>query len=99
MNQIAAPGTARFPNLFTPLELGHTTLKNRAVMGSMHTGLEEVDGGFDRLAVYYAERAAGGVGLIITGGIAPNPEGGVGAKLQTDDEVEIHKKITRAVHR
>ncbi|MGB7299769.1 MAG: NADPH-dependent 2,4-dienoyl-CoA reductase [Burkholderiaceae bacterium] len=99
MNQIATPGTARFPNLFTPLELGPTTLKNRAVMGSMHTGLEEVDGGFDRLAVYYAERAAGGVGLIITGGIAPNPEGGVGAKLQTDDEVEIHKKITRAVHR
>ena len=91
-------GESRYPHLFQPLDLGPVTLKNRAVMGSMHTGLEEVDNGFARLAVYYAERAAGGVGMIITGGIAPNPEGGVGAKLQTDEEVVIHRQVTQAVH-
>lgn len=91
-------GESRYPRLFEPLDLGHTRLQNRAVMGSMHTGLEEVENGFARLAVYYAERAAGGVGMIITGGISPNPEGGVGAKLQTDQEVEIHRQVTEAVH-
>ena len=62
----------KYPNLLKPLDLGFTTLKNRVLMGSMHTGLEEVPGGFDRMAVFYAERARGQVGLIVTGGIAPN---------------------------
>lgn len=92
------PGHRRYPRLFSPLRLGNITLKNRAVMGSMHTGLEEVENGFKRLAVYYAERAAGGVGLIITGGISPNAEGGSGAKLQTQAEVAQHRLITDAVH-
>ena len=66
---------ATYPNVFTPLDLGFTTLKNRVVMGSMHTGLEEAPDGFERLAAYFAERAAGGVGLIVTGGISPNLRG------------------------
>ncbi|MCE3268052.1 MAG: fadH, partial [Burkholderiales bacterium] len=62
----------KYPHLLSPLDLGFTTLKNRVVMGSMHTGLEEKKDGFSRLAAFYAERAAGGVGLIITGGVAPD---------------------------
>ncbi len=89
---------ARYPHLFEPLDLGFTTLKNRALMGSMHTGLEEAEGGFERMAPYFAERAAGGVGMIITGGIAPNEEGGIGAKLQTPEEVAKHRLVTDAVH-
>jgi 2,4-dienoyl-CoA reductase (NADPH2) len=88
----------KYPNLFSPLDLGFTTLKNRALMGSMHTGLEETDGGFERMAPYFAERARGGVGMIITGGIYPNEEGGSGAKLSTSDEARDHKLITDAVH-
>lgn len=88
----------KYPNLFSPLDLGFTTIKNRALMGSMHTGLEELDGGFERMAVYFAERARGGVGMIITGGISPNLEGGAGAKLSNDDEVEEHRLVTDAVH-
>ena len=61
-----------YPHMLSALDLGFTTLKNRVVMGSMHTNLEEIPGGFDRAAVYYAERARAHVGLIITGGIAPN---------------------------
>ena len=64
-------GKERYPHLFSPLDLGFTTLKNRALMGSMHTGLEEAPDGFERTAAYFAERAAGGVGMIITGGISP----------------------------
>ncbi len=90
--------TDRYPNLFSPLDLGFTTLKNRALMGSMHTGLEEADGGFERLAPYFAERARGGVGMIITGGIAPNVESGSGAKLSTSAEAAEHRLITTAVH-
>ena len=71
----------RYPHLFSPLDLGFTRLKNRAIMGSMHTGLEEAENGVTRLATYYAERARGGVGLIITGGIPPNLEAGYGTKL------------------
>ena len=90
-----------YPHLLTPLDLGFTQLKNRVLMGSMHTGLEEAPDGFERMAVYYAERAGGGVGLIVTGGIAPNEEGCVApgaAKLTTDDEIKQHEIITRAVH-
>jgi 2,4-dienoyl-CoA reductase (NADPH2) len=64
-----------YPNLLSPWDLGYTTLRNRVVMGSMHTGLEDRAGHTDRLAEYFAERARGGVGLIITGGYAPNRTG------------------------
>ncbi len=90
-----------FKNLLAPLDLGFTVLKNRVLMGSMHTMLEEIPGGFERAAVYYAERAKGQVGLIITGGISPNEAGVVaqhGAKLTNENEVEKHKLITKAVH-
>ena len=63
---------AAYPRLLSPLDLGFTTLKNRVLMGSMHTGLEEARNGFERMAAFYAARARGGVGLIVTGGIAPN---------------------------
>ncbi len=90
-----------FPNLFSPLDLGFTTLKNRVLMGSMHTGLEEIRNGFARMATYFAERARGGVGLIVTGGIAPNRQGWVApfsAKLTSRSEVRKHQLITKAVH-
>jgi 2,4-dienoyl-CoA reductase (NADPH2) len=92
----------KYPHLLAPLDLGFTQLKNRVLMGSMHTGLEEAPDGFERMAAYYAERAAGGVGLIVTGGVAPNEVGCVApgaAKLTTAAEMEKHKTITRAVHR
>lgn len=88
----------RYPHLFAPLDLGFTRLKNRALMGSMHTGLEEAENGFQRMAAFFAERARGGVGMIITGGIAPNEEGGTGAKLSTPEEAAQHRIITEAVH-
>ena len=91
-------GAERYPHAFSPLDLGFTTLKNRILMGSMHTGLEEAENGFARLAEYFAERARGGVGMIITGGISPNLEGGFGSKLSTAAEAEQHQLITRAVH-
>lgn len=90
-----------YPHLLAPLDLGFTTLRNRTLMGSMHTGLEERPGGFERMAVYFAERARGGVGLMVTGGIAPNEEGGVysgAAKLSTEAEAEQHRTVTDAVH-
>lgn len=90
-----------YPNLLAPLDLGFTTLKNRTLMGSMHTGLEEKPNGFERMAAYFAERARGGVGLMVTGGIGPNEEGGVysgAAKLTTAEEAEKHKIVTKAVH-
>jgi 2,4-dienoyl-CoA reductase (NADPH2) len=90
-----------FSHLLEPLDLGFTTLKNRVLMGSMHTGLEEEKNGFDKMAAYFAERAKGQVGLIVTGGIAPNREGWVGpfaAKLSTASEAKKHQKITKAVH-
>ncbi|TBU90605.1 NADPH-dependent 2,4-dienoyl-CoA reductase [Phytopseudomonas dryadis] len=93
--------TASYPHLLAPLNLGFTTLKNRTLMGSMHTGLEEKPGGFERMAAYFAERARGGVGLMVTGGIAPNEEGGVyagAAKLSTPEEADQHRIVTRAVH-
>ena len=90
-------GTTRYPHLFAPLDLGFTRLKNRALMGSMHTGLEEAPDGFARMAEFFAKRARGGVGMIITGGISPNEEGGIGSKLSTLAEAEQHRVITSAV--
>jgi len=90
-----------YPHLLAPLDLGFTTLKNRVLMGSMHVGLEELPGGFPRMAAFYAERARGGVGLIVTGGVSPNDEGRVapgGARLTTEAEAEHHRVITDAVH-
>jgi len=92
---------SKYPNLLSPLDLGFTKLKNRVLMGSMHTGLEEAPDGFERMAAYYAERARGGVGLIVTGGVAPNEAGCVAAgaaKLNRAEEVEKHKTVTGAVH-
>ena len=90
-----------YEKLLSPLDLGFTTLKNRVLMGSMHTNLEEVKGGLERAAVFYAERARGQVGLIVTGGIAPNYEGSVSpiaSKMTTKEEADHHKGITKAVH-
>jgi len=89
-----------FPHLFAPLDLGFTTLKNRVLMGSMHTGLEDGNN-HDRLAAYFSERARGDVGLIITGGYAPNRAGWVkpfAGKLTTRAEAARHRQITAAVH-
>lgn len=91
-----------YSHLLQPLDLGFTTLRNRSLMGSMHLGLEEAENGFARMAAFYAERARGGVGLIVTGGIAPNKQGVVafgGATMMTHEEAEHHKVITDAVHR
>ncbi len=90
-----------YPHLLAPLDLGFTTLKNRVLMGSMHTGLEEAPGGFERMARFYAERAQGQVGLIVTGGIAPNKEGlplPFGHPLDNKAEADKHKIVTKAVH-
>ncbi|MBK6567957.1 FAD-dependent oxidoreductase [Candidatus Aalborgicola defluviihabitans] len=90
-----------YPHLLAPLDLGFTTLKNRVLMGSMHVGLEEVPNGFERMAAFYAERARGGVGLIVTGGIAPNERGRPmkgGAMLTTEAEAAHHRVVTDAVH-
>ena len=90
-----------YPHLLQPLDLGFTTLKNRVLMGSMHTGLEEQKNGFERLAAFYAERARGGVGLIVTGGISPDYFGTVmpkAARMTNSSHVKSHTKITTAVH-
>jgi 2,4-dienoyl-CoA reductase (NADPH2) len=92
----------QYEKLFQPLDLGFTQLKNRVLMGSMHTGLEEEKDGFNKMAAFYAERAKGGVGLIVTGGIAPdlcgklNP---VGASMTSSSDAKNHRVITDAVHR
>jgi 2,4-dienoyl-CoA reductase (NADPH2) len=88
----------KYPHVFTPLDLGHTTLKNRILMGSMHTGLEDVPNAGERMATFFAERAAGGVGMIITGGIGPHPTAGMGAKMLGADDVALHRQVTDAVH-
>ena len=90
-----------YPHMLAPLDLGFTSLKNRVLMGSMHTGLEEVADGHERMAAYFGERAKGGVGLIVTGGIGPNTEGGTHPntkKLVTDEDIAGHRQITDAVH-
>lgn len=91
----------KYPKLFEPLDLGFTTIRNRTLMGSMHTGLEEMKDGFDKMAAYYGERAKGGVGIIVTGGIAPNTAGWVApfaSKLTNKKTADKHKVITKAVH-
>ncbi|MFJ2416082.1 FAD-dependent oxidoreductase [Streptomyces brevispora] len=90
-----------YPHLLSPLDLGFTTLPNRVLMGSMHIGLEEVEHGFERMAAFYAARARGGVGLMVTGGIAPNERGCTfpgGAKMTTEAEAAQHAQVTSAVH-
>ena len=90
-----------YPNLLAPLDLGFTQLKNRVLMGSMHTGLEEAANGHKRMAAYFGERAKGGVGLIVTGGIGPNTEGSTHPNtknLVSDEDVANHRQITDAVH-
>jgi 2,4-dienoyl-CoA reductase (NADPH2) len=90
-----------YPHLLEPLDLGFVTLPNRVLMGSMHVGLEEAEDGFERMAAFYAERARGGVGLIVTGGIAPNAEGRpwqMGAALTTLEEAAQHRVVTESVH-
>ncbi|MGB7757726.1 MAG: NADPH-dependent 2,4-dienoyl-CoA reductase [Salinisphaera sp.] len=97
MTTAAAP----YPHLLAPLDLGFTTLRNRVLMGSMHTGMEDFFWQYDKLAAYFAERAAGGAGLIVTGGIAPNIEGWVSpfaGRMSHRGHVFPHRKITRAVH-
>ncbi len=96
-----SPAHPEFPHLFTPLDLGFTTLRNRVLMGSMHTGLEDSAHDFPKLAAYFAERAAGGVGLIVTGGFSPNMLGWLkpfSSKLSWRWEVRRHHQVTQAVH-
>ncbi|MCG6149274.1 NADPH-dependent 2,4-dienoyl-CoA reductase [Leptospira levettii] len=91
-----------YPTLLSPLSLGFTTLKNRTIMGSMHTGLEEAPNGYERMATFYGERAKGGVALIVTGGIAPNEAGRVskgGSVMDTEEEALHHRVVTDAVHK
>ncbi|MCM5679698.1 NADPH-dependent 2,4-dienoyl-CoA reductase [Schlegelella sp. S2-27] len=91
---------SRYPHLLAPLDLGFTTLKNRVLMGSMHTGLEDGDQ-FDKLAAYFVERARGGVGLMVTGGFAPNIEGWAkpfAGRLATHGAARRHRRVTDAVH-
>jgi 2,4-dienoyl-CoA reductase (NADPH2) len=90
-----------YPHLLAPLDLGFTTLKNRVIMGSMHTGLEDRFYNYGKLAAFYRERAAGGVGLIVTGGISPNRQGWLlplGGTLNFIGDVPNHRRVTRAVH-
>ncbi|WP_250623917.1 FAD-dependent oxidoreductase [Pinirhizobacter soli] len=90
-----------YPHLLAPLDLGFTTLRNRVLMGSMHTGLEDKAKDFDKLAAFFAERARGGVGLIVTGGIAPSIEGWLkpfSGTLSMPWHVARHRKVTQAVH-
>lgn len=106
LHPVSSVGSS-FSNLLKPLDLGHVVLKNRVLMGSMHTGLEETKNGFfggtklDEMAAFYKERAANDVGLIVTGGIAPNTDGVVyvgAAKMSTPAEAACHKVVTDAVH-
>ncbi|MEP4892495.1 MAG: NADPH-dependent 2,4-dienoyl-CoA reductase [Aliiglaciecola sp.] len=90
-----------YPNLFRPLDLGFTSIRNRVIMGSMHTGLEEAENGHVRMAAFFKERAKGGVGLIVTGGFGPNEVGATHAKtnlLDSEQRIAEHKFITDAVH-
>ena len=93
---------SNYPHLLEPLDLGFTTLRNRTLMGSMHTGLEEEKNGYKRMAAYFGERAKGGVGLIVTGGISPNIAGWVGpfsSKLTNKRTARKHRLITEEVHK
>ena len=91
----------KYPHLFAPLDLGFTTLKNRSLMGSMHTGLEETKNGYERMATYFGERAKGGVGLIVTGGVSPNRQGWVApfsARMTKTIHAKKHRVVTERVH-
>src|SRR3982751_5932321 len=91
----------KYPRLFAPLDLGFTRLPNRIVMGSMHTGLEDRARDYPKLAAYFATRARGGAGLLVTGGIAPSRAGWgfpFAGKLSSEREVARHQLITAAVH-
>ncbi|GAB3343433.1 NADPH-dependent 2,4-dienoyl-CoA reductase [Marivirga atlantica] len=93
---------SKYPHLFEPLDLGFTQLKNRVLMGSMHTGLEELKGGFDKMATFYAERAKGGAGLIVTGGVSPNWQGWLkpfSIRMTKKKHARQHRVITDAVHK
>jgi len=93
--------TTLYPHLFEPLDLGFTSLKNRIMMGSMHTGLEEIQDGYHKMAAFYQARALGGVGLIVTGGIAPNRLGRLtpfGSDLRHIKQIDNHQIITQTVH-
>jgi hypothetical protein len=92
---VPPPSPSPYPQLLAPLDLGFTTLKNRVLMGSMHTGLEEEKNGFERMAAFYAERARGGAGLIVTGGFSPNLAGRVyhfGSQLSFPWQVRKHRQ-------
>jgi 2,4-dienoyl-CoA reductase (NADPH2) len=98
---MSSPSPSPYPHLLAPLDLGFTTLKNRVLMGSMHTGLEDKVRDFPRLAAYFAERASGGVGLIVTGGFAPNIEGWLspfGSRMASSGAARSHKILTDSVH-
>ncbi|MFT6733826.1 MAG: 2,4-dienoyl-CoA reductase (NADPH2) [Polaribacter sp.] len=93
---------SNYPKLLEPLDLGFTTLKNRVLMGSMHTGLEEHPDGTARMAAYFGERARGGCGLIVTGGFGPSKRGATHEKtklIETDEDIANHRKITDEVHK
>ncbi len=101
MTAASRDDTLAYPHLFAPLDLGFATLRNRVLMGSMHTGLEDRKRDFPKLAAYFAERAAGGVALIVTGGFAPNLEGWLapfGSRLGWPWEARKHRQVTDAVH-
>lgn len=107
LRRLSGSPSSAYPHLLAPLDLGHITLKNRVLMGSMHTGLEEAGSGFlgsgplDKMAAYMAERAKGGVGLIVTGGVAPNKEGRTyftGGMMVSKSDVRNHRVVTDAVH-
>ena len=98
---MTAPHSTPYPNLLSPLDLGFTTLRNRVIMGSMHTGLEDRARDTGKLAEYFAERARGRVGLIITGGYAPNRTGWLlpfAAEMLSSSDARRHRRITTAVH-
>ncbi|WP_421849658.1 FAD-dependent oxidoreductase [Novosphingobium sp.] len=88
----------RYPLMFSPLTIRGNRLKNRIIMGSMHSGLEDQPDAAERLSAYFVERVKGGVGMIITGGITPHESGGRGAKLSEPSEVPMHRAVTDAVH-
>ena len=98
---MADAAVSPYPHLLAPLDLGFVTLRNRVLMGSMHTGLEDRARDFDKLAAYFAERARGGVGLIVTGGFSPNIAGWLkpfASRLSMSWHVARHRKVTNAVH-
>ncbi len=101
MNSPQSVLNSHYPHLMRPLDLGFTTLKNRVMMGSMHVGLEDRPWHFNEMAEYFAERARGGTGLLVTGGFAPNRAGDLlpfGSKLISSWQVPFHKKVTSSVH-